>query len=376
MSGPTNGGRSRSLHALRDSEELHRTVLSNISDAVFLTDDDGRFTFVCPNVDVIFGFVPDEVHAMAHIGALLGEDLFDRSRLRAEGEIRNVERQIMSKSGAPKCVLMNIKSVSIDRGTVLYACRDVTERKAAEAEARSARLELSHASRLALIGELVASIVHEVKQPLTSLAANADAGRLMLDQAESPDRTAKLGEIFADIHEQSLHTASVIDRLRMMARRQEFELEVLEVDGVLRELATMIATDAARRGVRLVLELGAAGVAVRADRVCLRQVILNLLVNAMDAVDQRESERLVVARTARVGDKVEISVSDNGPGIAPEHAPKIFDAFFTTKKTGVGLGLAVSRSLAEAQGGHLALADTGDRGTMFLFTLPLHADVH
>jgi C4-dicarboxylate-specific signal transduction histidine kinase len=320
-----------------------------------------------------FGFCPDEVQAMAHIGGLLGENLFDHAKLRAEGEIRNLEREITSKSGSVRTVLIHVKSVSIDSGTALYACRDVTERKAAEAEARSARIELNHASRFALIGELVASIVHEVKQPLT-FAADADTGRLLLEQPHSPEQIAKLHEIFTDIHEQSRHTASVIDRLRMMARKQPFELEVLEMDGVVRELAAMIGGDAARRGVRLLLELGAASVSVRADRVCLRQVILNLLVNAMDAVDHLDRERLVVARTRRVGDMVEITVSDNGPGILPDHAPKIFDAFFTTKKTGVGLGLAVSRSLAEAQGGRLALADTSDHGTTFLFVLPVHTD--
>lgn len=100
MGGPTNGGRSRALHALRQSEDLHRTVLSNISDAVFLTDDDGQFTFVCPNVDVIFGFVPDEVHAMAGIGQLLGENLFDPTRLAAEGEIPNRTRDHVQSGGA------------------------------------------------------------------------------------------------------------------------------------------------------------------------------------------------------------------------------------------------------------------------------------
>ena len=94
MGGPTNGGRSRALRALRDSDELHRAVLANISDAVFLTDNNGDFTFVCPNVDVIFGFGPDEVHEMANIEKLLGESLFDPDRLAAEGEIPNIEREV------------------------------------------------------------------------------------------------------------------------------------------------------------------------------------------------------------------------------------------------------------------------------------------
>lgn len=374
MGGPTNGGRSRALRALRDSDELHRAVLANISDAVFLTDNNGDFTFVCPNVDVIFGFGPDEVHEMANIEKLLGENLFDPNRLAAEGEIPNIEREITAKSGNRRTVLIQIKKVSIDGGTVLYACRDITERKVAEVEARSVRLELNHASRLALIGELVASIVHEVKQPLTSLAANADAALVMLDQGQSADRLANLREILTDIHDQSLDTATVIERLRMMARRQAFELELLEIDEVVRGLTILIAGEARARRVRLDLELGAEGVKVRADRVCLRQVILNLLLNALDAAEQVDHERFVVARTRQVGDMIELTVSDSGPGVSPQHAAKIFDAFFTTKKSGVGLGLAVSRSLAEAQGGRLALVETNDRGATFSFSLPSTVD--
>ena len=376
MGGPTNGGRSRALRALRDSDELHRAVLANISDAVFLTDNNGDFTFVCPNVDVIFGFGPDEVHEMANIEKLLGESLFDPDRLAAEGEIPNIEREVTAKSGNHRTVLIQIKKVSIDGGTVLYACRDITERKVAEVEARSARLELNHVSRLALIGELVASIVHEVKQPLTSLAANADAALVMLDQEQSPDTFANLREILTDIHDQSLDTATVIERLRMMARRQAFELELLEIDEVVRGLTNLIAGEARARRVRLDLELGAEAVKVKADRVCLRQVILNLLLNALDAAEQVEHERFVVARTRQVGDMIELTVSDNGPGVSPQHAAKIFDAFFTTKKSGVGLGLAVSRSLAEAQGGRLALVETNDRGATFSFSLPSAVDGH
>jgi PAS domain S-box-containing protein len=99
MSGPTNGGRARSYDALRESEELHRATLSSISDAVFLTDDDGTFTYICPNVDVIFGYVPDEVQAIGRLSRFLGENLFDHAELAAKGEIRNVEREVTSKRG-------------------------------------------------------------------------------------------------------------------------------------------------------------------------------------------------------------------------------------------------------------------------------------
>jgi C4-dicarboxylate-specific signal transduction histidine kinase len=192
----------------------------------------------------------------------------------------------------------------------------------------------------------------------------------MLDQERLPASLANLREILTDIHDQSLDTATVIERLRMMTRREAFELELLEIDEVVRGLTILIAGEARARRVRLDLELGAEAVKIRADRVCLRQVILNLLLNALDAVEQVDHERLIVARTRQAGNMVELTVSDNGPGVSPQHAAKIFDTFFTTKKSGVGLGLALSRSLAEAQGGRLALAETNDRGATFSFTLP------
>src|SRR5688500_20349467 len=118
MSDDTNGGRTRAYQALRESEELHRATLSSISDAVFLADEDGAFTFICPNVDVIFGYAPDEVQAMGRIAGLLGDDLYDRADLAARGEIRNVEREVISKTGERRTVLVHIKRVSIQRAKI------------------------------------------------------------------------------------------------------------------------------------------------------------------------------------------------------------------------------------------------------------------
>jgi PAS domain S-box-containing protein len=127
MSGSSsNGGRERGYEALRESEELHRATLSSISDAVFLVDDAGAFTYICPNVDVIFGYVPDEVQAMSRLGRLLGENLFDPAELVARGELRNIEREVTAKSGERRTVLVQLKRVSIRGGTVLCTCRDVT----------------------------------------------------------------------------------------------------------------------------------------------------------------------------------------------------------------------------------------------------------
>jgi PAS domain S-box-containing protein len=372
----TNGGRERAYRALHDSEELHRVTLSSISDAVFLTDDDGFFTFICPNVDVIFGYVPDEVQAMARISLLLGENLFDRADLVARGEIRNIERDVTSKSGEHRSLLIHLKRVSIKGGTVLYSCRDVTDRRHAEEELRAVRQELAHASRLALLGELMASIGHEVNQPLAAIRSNASAGLYLLDREARTDDPAELRDIFVDIQDQSRLAADVIERLRALAGKHPLNPESLDVNEVTSDMLRLVAGDVRRRRVTLHSELLPSLPAITADRVCLQQVVLNLVLNAMDAMDQVETgERQLRVQTRRVEGAVEVSVSDTGRGIPADRLPRLFDAFFTTKERGLGLGLSIARSLVEAHGGRIWAEDHAGRGATFHVTLPVTASV-
>jgi PAS domain S-box-containing protein len=377
MSDVTNGGRERAYRALLESEELHRATLGNISDAVLLTDDDGLFTFICPNVDVIFGYVPDEVQAMRRIDTLLGGRLFDHAELEALGEIRNVEREITSKAGERRSLLIHIKRVSIKGSTVLYSCRDVTDRKHAEDELRAARLDLAHASRLALVGELVASIAHEINQPLTSIHTNAVAGLRWLDRSSRTAEPPELGEIFVDIRDESRRVGDVIARIRALAGRRPLERQAIDVNEVAGDIIRLVGGEARRRGVTLRTELGPSLPAIAADRVCMQQVLLNLMMNAMDAMDQLQGEeRRVTVQTRRVDAAVEVAVSDVGHGIAPDHLARLFDAFFTTKREGLGLGLAVVRSIVEAHDGRIWAEDHGGRGATFHMTLPVLAGQH
>lgn len=371
MSEATNGGQARAYRALRESEELHRATLSSISDAVFLTDDDGLFTFICPNVDVIFGYVPDEVQTMTRISELLGNGLFDRAELAARGEIKNIEREITSKTGERRTVLIHLKQVSIQGSTVLYTCRDVTERKAAEDELRAARLDLAHASRLALVSELIASIAHEINQPLTSILGNASAALRRLASDVRPAETPELREIFVDIRDQVRRAGDVVERVRALAGKRPLERQTLDVNEVAGDIVRLVGGEARRRGVTLRTDLGPSLPAVAADRVCLQQVMLNLIMNAMDAMDQlAANERLVVVQTRGLPTAVEVAVSDVGHGIPPDRLPKLFDAFFTTKKEGLGLGLAIARSIVEAHGGRIWAEDEGGRGATFRLSLP------
>ncbi len=363
MSEPTNGGRERAYQALRESEELHRATLSNISDAVFITDDEGHFTFICPNVDVIFGYLPDEVQAMARISRLLGENLFDPAQLAARGEIRNIEREITSKSGGRRTILVLLKAVSIQGGTVLYSCRDITELKHAEEELRTTRLDLTHASRLAVVGELMASIAHEINQPLTSILNNASAGLRQMESGAAPVAETELRDILSDIRDEGRLAAGIIQRLRGLASKRSPERRALDVNEVAGDILRLVGGDARRRRVTLSAEFVPSLPPVDGDLVSLQQVMLNLVVNAMDALDQEKTdERRVVVRTRLADAAVEVAVSDTGHGIPADRLPRLFDAFFTTKADGLGLGLAIARTIVESHGGRIWAEDHGGRG--------------
>lgn len=368
MGGPGNGGREQSYEELRASEELHRATLGNISDAVFMADDGGSFTYVCPNVDVIFGFTPDEVREKGRLSAVLGEDLFDPGELVARGEIQNVEREVAVKDGSRRNLLIHLKRVSIRGGTVLCTCRDVTELKNTERQLALARLELAHAGRLALVGELTASIVHEIQQPLTAIAANSEAGTMHMSRLPESER-GEVGAILADIQEATASAAEIIDRLRGMARKRPVEAQPVDLNELVTGVVRLVSADALRRRVRVHMEISGPLPKIPADRISLQHVVLNLVMNAMEAMEQTKGSRDVFLSTRQSEGAVELTVRDSGPGISPDLLPKVFDAFVTSKREGIGLGLSIARSIVEAHRGHVS-AGNGGPGAVFVIKLP------
>ncbi|WP_233233487.1 AAA family ATPase [Bordetella sp. LUAb4] len=242
-------------------------------------------------------------------------------------------------------------------------------RARAELDLRNARADLARTSHLTVMGSLAASIAHEVNQPLTAITSSMDAGVRWLKRATPNIEEALDGMEHA--RQNAMRAAGIIRALRSLAKEAPAVLEPLLPDTVLQEVLQMVRMDIDARGVRLRSHLQAGPASTDADRVQLQQVVLNLITNALDAMtDTPLAERELEVASALRDNRIEISVKDRGPGIAAETLPRIFDAFYTTKPHGMGMGLAICRSIIEAHGGTLEVRARSGGGTAFWFQLP------
>jgi signal transduction histidine kinase len=229
------------------------------------------------------------------------------------------------------------------------------------------------ATKLAMLGELTASIAHEVNQPLGAILSNADTAEILLrsDEPSLPE----LRKIVADIRRDDLRASEVIKRVRALIGKRQINMSPLDLNDILTEVEHLVAHDTKRRGIRIIRELEINLPPVFGDRIEIEQVFLNLFLNAMDVLkDVPVVDPHIILRSIRSGNEwVEISFGDNGPGFHGDILSKIFDSFFTTKKSGMGLGLALARSIAEAHRGHLTAENHPEGGAIFRLTLPIHS---
>ena len=238
-----------------------------------------------------------------------------------------------------------------------------------EAETLRQREELAHLNRVSTMGELTTSLAHELNQPLGAILRNAESAEMLL-QADVPD-LEELRAIVADIRKDDERAGNVIDRLRTLLKRRDLELQTVDLVRMVNEVVALVRFDATARRVRLETDLPGDLPPVRGDRVHLQQVLLNLIMNGMDAMhNAQDGDRRVLIRARRAGDRlIEVAVSDSGPGIPPDAISRIFEPFFTTKASGMGMGLTISRSIIEAHAGRIWAENNASRGATFTFTL-------
>ena len=241
---------------------------------------------------------------------------------------------------------------------------DVSERKQVE----ETNQKLLHASRLTAMGELTASIAHEINQPVTSIMSNVDAAEMVLDS--DPLDVIELREILRDIRSDDVRVRDIVRHVRGLANDRATQVAPLDVNELIRAVLRLIAPSARQRKIRLATELRNLP-RVRGDPIHFQQILLNLMLNAMDAMSEASEERrsLLVCSFANGSSEIEIAVRDWGHGIPPELRHSIFDSFVTTKKDGMGLGLSITRTLVEAQGGRIWGENNADFGATFHFTL-------
>jgi two-component system sensor kinase FixL len=252
---------------------------------------------------------------------------------------------------------------------------DITARKRAEAEVQHQSAELAHVARVSTMGELAASVAHELNQPLSAILSNAEAAEMFLNQ--DPPALRDVREILADIRKDDERAGEVIRRMRSLLRKRDMEMQPLELNSVMEDVIRLVAADAGLRKTAISGAWSPRLPAVWGDRVHLQQVFLNLMMNAMEAMSgQAPEKRRLVVRTGLNGDgSVEIAVTDSGPGIGADKLARLFDPFFTTKPNGMGMGLSIARRIVEAHRGRIWAENDVSGGATFRVTLPVSTGV-
>jgi PAS domain S-box-containing protein len=367
---------------LRASDQRFRAVVEAVPSAILLIDGKGMIALANAQAETVFGYERAELVAKpvemliperfrgAHV-ALRDTYALD-PRARAMGAGRELFGR--RKSGGEFPVEVALSPMPVEGGLfVLVSVVDITERRRVERETARQRDDLAHLSRVAMLGELSGSLAHELNQPLTAILSNAQAAQRYL--AQSPPRVDNLAEILVDIVKSNHRAGAVIQRLRSMLRKEESQRHPLDINELVEESMRVMRSDLLSRHVEVGTDLAASLPAVSGDRNQLQQVLLNFVINGCDAMDGQEADRLLVVRTQASADgNVEVSVADRGAGIPSANLERIFEPFVTTKTTGMGLGLAICRSIVEAHGGRLWATNNADRGATLHCELPAKKD--
>jgi PAS domain S-box-containing protein len=378
--------RKRAEQALRTSEERWRSVFETSTVAVATSDIKRGYTSANRALQQMIGYTQEEILQLDPLDLIHEDDRPRTAELVAEmlsgcRQSYQIEARYHRKGGEIIWVSVYCSHVpGTDMVSDFYQSIivDITERKRAEGEARESerryrevQMELAHANRLATMGQLTASIAHEVNQPIAATVVNAEAALQWLDRR--PPDLEEVRDALAGIVKDANRAAKVIGRIRALIRKAPPREDRLEINGAIREVIELTHGEAVKNGVAVRTEVAGGLPLIRGDRVELQQVILNLIINAVEAMSGISGRRELLISTEAGSDGVLVAVRDSGPGFAPGALEHLFDTFYTTKPSGLGLGLSICRSIVEAHGGRLWASGNVPHGAMFQFTLPVHA---
>jgi two-component system, LuxR family, sensor kinase FixL len=361
----------------KNAEERFRLALEAAPNAMIMVNAVGRITLANAQVEAVFGYPCQEL-----MGLPIERLIPERLRARHSGDpnyfvdpaprAMGAGRELfgLRKDGSEVPVEIGINPIETSDGPmVLASIVDITARKRAELEIEQQRNELAHLSRVTMLGELSGSLAHELNQPLTAILSNAQAAQRFL--AHDDVDLDEVRAILQDIVNDDKRAGEIIRGLRLLLKKGEMQSQPLDLNDVVRDVLKLMRSDMLNGGIIVSTELAPGSPMVNGDQVQLQQVLLNLVVNAGEAMaGVAATERRLIVRTALAeGEGIRVSIADQGHGIALENLERMFEPFFTTKAHGLGLGLAVCRSIIIAHGGRLWATRNAGRGASFHFAL-------
>jgi two-component system sensor kinase FixL len=372
------GGRLRAARIRSAASEAHLTsILATIPDAMVVIDERGIIHSFSSAAEKLFGYAANEAIGQ-NVKILMPspyrenhDTYIDRYLTTGERRIIGTGRVVVGerKDGATFPIELAVGEVKVNNTRLFTGfIRDLTHRQEREARLQELQSELVHISRLTALGEMASALAHELNQPLSAIANYMKGSRRLLE-SKTDEQSAMVRDALDQAAAQSLRAGQIIRRLRDFVARGESEKQVEAIKKLIEEASALALVGAKERDVRVRFQFDSAIDLVLADRVQIQQVLLNLIRNAIEAMDESERRELVIATQAAADDMVMIGVSDTGSGIAPEIAAQLFQPFMTTKRQGMGIGLSISRTIIEGHGGKIWAEPNPQGGTVFRFTL-------
>ena len=376
-----SGSSATAIAVAREREERLRSITQTAPDAIVVIDETGIIDTVNPATERLFGYSSAELvgenvkilmpspYREAHDAHLA------RYRETGEKHVIGIGRVVVGrrKDGTTFPARLSIGEIELGQGRVFTGfIHDITERQSIQRRAGVLQQELMHASRLSAMGEMASGIAHELNQPLTAVMNYTRAARRHLDRTE-PD-PAPIADLVDKAGQQAERAAEIIKRLRRFIKKDDSERRLEPINAVVEEAAALALIGASDRHIELIFSLDDALPPVLMDRIEVQQVVLNILRNAIEAFEGSGERKIRISTQAAGPQEVQVDIQDNGPGLAPHVADDPFRPFQTTKADGIGIGLAISRTIIDAHGGRLWAESPPEGGAVFRFSLPVGSE--
>lgn len=364
----------------RQQSNPFEALMEAAVDAIIIIDDSGIIEQFNPAAERMFGYSQEEVNGQ-NVSMLMPEpqrsehdDYIERYQQSGEGRIIGSGREVngLRKDGESFPMQLSVGEIrQTDSQRFVGIVRDLTDFRAAQQQVRHLEEQLLHADRLVILGELTAGIAHEINQPLTAIAAYADAGRTLIERNQETPRD-DMQSICERISVQSRRAAEVVQRLRKLVRSGSVSKTRQEIDKIINNVLLLFEYEIKNSKIDLRFSSPKGLPALYVDEIQIQQILVNLVKNSLDALSGAGREDgIIEIMVELVEEEVVVSVSDNGPGVSAGDREKLFEAFFTTKPKGVGLGLSICKSIAAAHGGSLRYSMEEGGGSRFSLSLPL-----